>query len=100
MRTRKSRIRRKKRGRKGLGLVVVLTLVICLLIKYRTMQSEASLDKLNQQIGTYQEEKSQLEKEKEELKRKDNMTKAEMEELARNIFGLVYSDEIILVPDK
>ncbi len=100
MRTRKSRIRRKKRGRKGLGLVVVLTLVICLLIKYRTMQSEASLDKLNQQIGTYQEEKSQLEKEKEELKRKDNMTKAEMEELARNIFGLVYPDEIILVPDK
>lgn len=64
------------------------------------MQSEASLDKLNQQIGTYQEEKSQLEKEKEELKRKDNMTKAEMEELARNIFGLVYPDEIILVPDK
>lgn len=91
-----SRIRAKKR-RTGLRIIAVMVLFICGIVILKRMDLEREYDKklakvesLNQQIEEEKFEEEQLTQKKAYMQ-----TKKFVEDVARDVLGLVYEDEVI-----
>lgn len=82
--------------------VLVLCIVLCGTMAFKTMSLKAEEAKYSEQIAELIKEQKELEDEKEELKEYESYvkTKEYAEEVAREKLGLVYSNEIIFEPDE
>lgn len=93
---------RTKRRRTGLGFVVLLVLVICGVFLYGRVSLEKEATKVNARY------EAALERYEEEARREDELaelkiytqTKKFIEDMAREIYGLVYENEIVFVPEE
>ena len=91
-----------KRGRSGLGFVVLLVLVICGVFLYGRISLEEEVASVNARyeaaLDRYEEE-TRREEELNELK-VYTQTKKFVEDMAREIYGLVYENEVVFVPEE
>lgn len=80
--------------------VVVLCLVLCGTLGYKTAVLRAQSAKYSAQLTELKREKKELEDEKEKLKDYKSYVKTDdyVEEIARDKLGLVYPNEIIFEP--
>lgn len=97
----------KRRRRKRLSPftvfgVIVLCLVLCSTLAYRTVSLKAQTAKYSAQITELEKEQKRLDEEKAELEDYKSYVKSKeyMEEVAREKLGLVYPNEIIFEPDE
>lgn len=93
---------RRKRRRTGLGIVVLLVLVICGVFLYGRVLLEEEAAGVNARyeaaLERYEAE-TRRESELAELKIY-TQTKKFVEDMAREIYGLVYENEIVFVPEE
>ena len=94
-------MRRGYKKRTGIGVIAFVVLVICGIVAYKRVDLDAQSAKLmkdqlrlHSQIEEQEERSIDIEKLKEYTK-----SKKYIEKLAREIFGLVYKDEIIIKPE-
>lgn len=93
---------RRNKKTKGLGVMTVLVVVLCLgiLLASASLQREsekkqARIEELNGQIALAREEADRL-----EAKKNISESRKFIEEVARKILGLVYPDEILFEEEK
>ena len=90
------------RRRSGLGFVVLLVLVICGVFVYGRINLEEEVASVNARyeaaLDRYEEE-TRREEELNELKIY-TQTKKFVEDMAREIYGLVYKNEIVFIPEE
>ena len=100
-----ARVRRRYRHKHISGFtkfgIIVLTLVLCGTMLYKTAVLKAGTKEYSQQISQLKQEKSQVDKRSEELDEFEKYVNTDeyIEEMARDRLGLVYEDEIIFEPD-
>lgn len=90
-------MRRKEKRATGLGLLIVLTLVLCGAVLYASADLKRERDEkletkaeLERQIAEQQAESQKL-----DTKKDYTGTRRFIEEMARKVLGLVYPDEIV-----
>lgn len=90
-------MRRRRRKATGLGLLVVLTFILCGVLLYASAgvrkerdEKLAIKEELERQIA-----EQQLESQKLDAKKDYTGTKKFIEEMARKVLGLVYPDETV-----
>ena len=93
---------RRNKKTKGLGVMTVLVVVLCLgiLLASASLQRESEkkqdrIEELNGQIALAREEADRL-----EAKKNISESRKFIEEVARKILGLVYPDEILFEEEK
>lgn len=96
------RKRRKKLSPFTVFGVLVLCLVLCGTMAYRTATLKAQSAKYSAQIDELKREQKKLKDKEAELKDYKSYVKSKeyMEEVAREKLGLVYPNEIIFEPDE
>lgn len=96
------KVTRKKRSRAGLRLIALMTLIICGVLIYAKLGVQK---KYNEQLARQEDLLSQIDEAKEENKELQEYTlymktKKYVEDMARDILGLVYPDEIVIQPEE
>lgn len=93
---------RRNKKTKGLGVMTVLVVVLCLgiLLASASLQKESEkkqerIEQLNGQIALAEEEAERL-----EAKKNISESRKFIEEVARKVLGLVYPDEILFEEEK
>ena len=96
------RKRRKKLSPFTVFGVLVLCLVVCGTMAYRTASLKEQSSKYSAQIQELKKEQKKLKDKEAELKDFESHVKSKeyMEEVAREKLGLVYPNEIIFEPDE
>lgn len=96
------RRRRKKLSRFTVFGVIMLCIVLCGTMIYKTVELKAQSNAYEKQLVQLKEEKEKLDGEKEDLKEFKKYVKTDkyVEEIAREKLGLVYKDEVIFEPDE
>lgn len=99
--------RGKRRGKKKLNPftlagVIVLCLVLCGTVTYKTATLKSQSKSYQKQIEQLKEQKSELKDEQAEIKefKKHAKTDDYVEEIAREKLGLVHKGEIVFKPEK
>lgn len=90
-----------RKRRTGISVIAILVLIICGIIMYKTIQVDKDLAAARDKLESL--EKELTEAESEELvisEKKDYIGSDEyIEDIAREQLGLVYPDELLIVPD-
>lgn len=89
-------IKRNRRGFLGIGVLVV---VICGVLYYNSITTDARVRANKEVLDSLTKTKEQLLKEQDELKKEHEVSYEEIEQIAREKLDLVYEDEIILTPN-
>lgn len=92
----------KRKRKNGLKLIAVTVLVLFAVITYSSMQMKAERRALEKQVGELALELQEEQERSEELedRRAYMQTVRYIEEIAREVLGLRYPDEIILRPEE
>ena len=97
--SRGKRRRKKKLSPFTLAGVIVLCLVLCGTVTYKTATLKSQSKSYQKQIEQLKEQKSELKDEQAEIK-KHAKTDDYVEEIAREKLGLVHKGEIVFKPEK
>lgn len=89
--------KRKKRRRTGLRMIAIMVLFVCGIVIYKRMDLKKEYDKkmLKKESLSMDIENATLEEEELKEKKAYMQTKKFIEDVARDVLGLVYEDEII-----
>lgn len=92
----------RSKRRRGLFLVIVIVLVLCGFLSYKRVELEKQQKKVHEQYETAVENRDAEEERKEDLEEFKiySQTKKYVEDIAREKFGLVYEDEVVLEPEE
>ncbi len=90
-----------KKRKTGISVLAIIVLVICAIIMFRTIQVNNELKEEKQRLDrvTSEYDDALLEEQDIAAQKEYQQTEEYIEDEARNKMGLVYPDEILIVPE-
>ncbi len=95
-------MRRRKKTKKGLGMVAFVVLILCGIVSYSKVGLAQEKAAAEQTLASVNKDIDKENSRKDEIKDKKEYTKTRkyIEDIARKQLNLVYKDEIIFQPKK